>query len=38
MGNDVPSVHGSEQDLQSPVWSGTETVSSKFVICSVSVV
>jgi len=36
--NDVPSVHGSEQLLQSPVWSGTEAVSSKFVICSLSVV
>ena len=36
--SDVPSVHGSGQDLQSPVWSGTETVSSRFAICSVSVV
>ena len=31
-------MHGSGQDLQSPVWSGTETVSSRFAICSVSVV
>jgi hypothetical protein len=34
----LPSVHGSEQLLQSPMWSGTETVSSKFAICSLSVV
>lgn len=38
MWNDVPSVHGSGQLLQSPVWSGTAAVSSRFAICSLSVV